>query len=148
MRISVFLQISHHWRPWKRLVLGLSTFLDWAYILKLGLRFGTGPTFCDWAYVLGLGLHFVTGPMSWDWAYVLGLGLCLVSLPLFCPLTFGLLPSKAACVILLLPLRARRARGLQNGRGCELLGPWDLFVNVVRQVPHDTHTVLHRLVGG
>lgn len=43
---------------------GRDWFLDWAYILRLGLRFEAGPTFWDWAYFLGLGLFLGTGTMS------------------------------------------------------------------------------------
>lgn len=60
-------------------------------------------------------------------------------------LTFGLLASEAAGVVLLLALGAGRAGGLQGGRVLEPLSPRHLLVHVVGQVPHDAHTVLHRL---
>lgn len=60
-------------------------------------------------------------------------------------LTFGLLASEAAGVVLLLPLRSRRAGSLQPRRVLELLGARHLLVDVVGKVPHDADAVLHRL---
>lgn len=60
-------------------------------------------------------------------------------------MTFGLLSSEAACVIFLLPLSASRAGALKSCGVLELLSPWNLLVHVVRQVPHDANTILHRL---
>ncbi len=60
-------------------------------------------------------------------------------------MTFGLLSSEAACIIFLLPLSASRAGALKSCGVLELLSPWNLLVHVVRQVPHDANTILHRL---
>lgn len=60
-------------------------------------------------------------------------------------LTFGLLASEAAGVVLLLPLGSRRAGGLQPRRVLELLCARHLLVDVVGKVPHDADAVLHRL---
>lgn len=65
--------------------------------------------------------------------------------PCFLILTFGLLASEAAGIILLLPLRTCWAGGLWCWRVQEPLGAWHLFVDVVGQVPHDTNAVLHGL---
>lgn len=63
------------------------------------------------------------------------------------PHTFGLLATETASVI---PLPALGACSTAWGPRLSLLvpvGPRHLLVHMVGQVPHDTHTVLHRLWG-
>lgn len=60
-------------------------------------------------------------------------------------LTFGFLASKAASVILLLPVWSCWPRSLWRRWVLEPFGPWYLLVYVVGQVSHDTNAVLHRL---
>lgn len=60
-------------------------------------------------------------------------------------LTFGLLASEAASVIFFLPLWSCWTWSLLHWGVLELFGPRDLFVDVVRQVSHNTNAVFHRL---
>lgn len=60
--------------------------------------------------------------------------------------TFSFFPTKTTSIVFLLLLRSSHACSLTGIKFLVLISSGDLFVDMIGQVPHDAHTVLHRLL--